>query len=701
MMNKTEYLSLLEENLQQILVDPKFDNYRKQISAWRLSASFNRTYDESYLWNRALYLSTNGSILINDSANRKLAMRSLRESAEIYEYLSSISERYDREYALILASLCYDIAGYQANALCLTRRVEDYQFESTDEKVDTSSDNYILQHIKFILLKNIVKAKANIVSDLNIDLGIKLFNNFISKWYDNVLTGADNDFFDSVKNSYEYYLNASNLPVSHLLFLLTVRLKLYLERSIWVNLRKNETIKDNSTWTKYIRLLTHDNYTNNRVKDTDTRISKFEFWTSQLRALEKGVLEIDDNFVIQMPTSAGKTFIAELCILNHLVKNPGKKCIYIAPFRALTNEKENEMSIYLAKLGFSVSALSGSYEMDEFQQIILEDTDVLIATPEKIDLLLRLKPVYFDDISLIVVDEGQIVGDISSRASLLEFLIARLKMKIESVKVLFISAVMPSENADEYSVWLSGKDTNVIRSLLHQDSPVDEQWEPTRKLIGRFNWDGNDGRIEYKNVETEEEETGKKSAAFIPYIIKAKQYGGKYPNRSASSRKAQTSASLGFELSKDGNCLIFCGRVVDTQRVGKALLDIIGILEENNEEIPEYFHADSEKESYFFAVKWYGADSYISKCLERGIGVHFGDMPEPVRRSVESDYNLGNLRVLVSTSTVGQGLNMPIKHLIVHSTIIGYAGTPQKVRVRDFWNIVGRAGRAGKETEGR
>ena len=335
--------------------------------------------------------------------------------------------------------------------------------------------------------------------------------------------------------------------------------------------------------------------------------------------------------------------------------------------------------------------------MDEFQQIILEDTDVLIATPEKIDLLFRLKPSYFEDVSFVVVDEGQIVGDISARASLLEFLIIRLKMKLDSVKFLFISAVMPSQNADEYSLWLSNKDTNVIRSLLHRDSPEDEQWEPTRKLIGRFVWDGNNGRIDFKDVETEEEGTGRKTPAFVSSIIKVKQYGNTYPKR---DNKAQISASLGFELSNDGKCLIFCSQPRYTKKVGEALLNIIQILEQNDEITPDYLKDDVNKESYFFATQWYGPDSYISKCLRRGIGIHYGDMPEPVRRSIESDYNSEVLRVLISTSTVGQGLNLPIKHLVVHSTIIGHNSGPIIVSVRDFWNIVGRAGRAGQETEG-
>ena len=72
-------------------------------------------------------------------------------------------------------------------------------------------------------------------------------------------------------------------------------------------------------------------------------------------------------------------------------------------------------------------------------------------------------------------------------------------------------------------------------------------------------------------------------------------------------------------------------------------------------------------------------------------------MPEQVRFSVENDYRNGDLKLLLSSNTIGQGLNFPIKNLLFYSIQIGQNNY---IDCRDFWNIVGRAGRAGKETEG-
>lgn len=692
-MNRQEYIDALQQRMQSILDDYLFNNYKNQIIARKLSADFSPTYKEPYLWNRALFLSSSGCKLLNESSHERTAIRAIKESAEIFENFSLVSGAYDREYCIILAALCYDLSGYQANALCLIKTSQDYIFTTEETEIELSPDNYILSQIRLILLKSIPNARASLANQQN-NVGIVLFNQALSTWYDSILNGVEDNFTAAIDKSYQFYSNDFNIHVSHLLYLLKARMLIYQKRSIWNNLRSADFIRESTVWTKYIKLLSYDAYDRNLIKPVEKRVSKFEFWTSQLRAVEKGLLTDNSNFVVQMPTSAGKTFIAELAIIDSLAKHPNKKCLYVAPFRALTNEKEEELATIISKLGYSVSALSGSYELDEFQEIVLEDTDVLIATPEKMDFLYRQNPDYFNQVSLIVVDEGHIVGDISQRASLLEFLLIRLKIKVQALKTLFISAVMPPDNADEYSIWLNGVSDKVIRSLLHNNSSTVEEWEPTRKLIGSFEWSGTNGVITFKNISTENEETRASTAAFVPAVIRKRQFGNQYPN---GDNKAQTSASLAFERSKDGNCLIFCAQVRDTERVGDALLNILDVLEADQQELPPHFSRNTETESYFFARKWYGDISYVTRCIERGIGVHYGDMPEAVRRSVESDYASGNLRILISTNTVGQGLNFPIKHLIIHSTIISngvYVG------VRDFWNIIGRAGRAGKETEG-
>ncbi len=696
-MNKEEYITEIAVDIISLLDDYKLNNYKKQIFAWRLNATFNRTYDVTYLWNRALFLSTNACILLQNDSNEKLAMNSLKECAEIYEYLSElpdISEKYDQQYLLLLASLCYDLAGYQANAYCTANKIINYKLISKNENIKLEPDNIIIEQIRYILLKKIPLANYMLKQyEVNGNIGLKLFIDSISKWYKFILNLEKQEYLLGLHQAYKYYLSIANTHTSHLLLMLETRLMLFDKRSIWKNLSKDELILTNSFWKKYVKLLAQDLYSSNNLKSVENRHSKFEFWTSQLRALENGLINVDENFVVQMPTSAGKTFIAELLILKHLINHPEKKCIYIAPFRALTAEKEIEIGQYFTKLGYSVSSLTGSYEIDAFQDVILNESDVLIATPEKIDLLLRTNPDFFNDISFITVDEGHIVGDISSRSSLLEFLIIRLRIKIPSIRTLFISAVMPPVNATEYSLWLSGKEKNVLRSLQFSDSNVYEEWEPTRKLISSLNWVGDNANINFQNVITEDETTRVNKGAIVYSYLKNKEFDNKIPLK---NNKIQTTSSLAYKMALEGNTLVFCAQPRQTKWISDPLLSIIKSLPEN--EMPTWFKINTDKESYYYSNIWYGENFYITNAIKFGIGIHFGDMPEQVRNSVENDFRNGNLRILLSSNTVGQGLNFPIKNLIFYSIQLGQANYIDK---RDFWNIIGRAGRAGKETEGK
>lgn len=697
-MNKAEYISLLEEDILTILQDRKFNNNKKQIFAWKLNASFQRTYDEQYLWNRCLNLSSNACIILQNDINNKQALKALKECGEIYEYLSHITEYFDCSHILILSAFCYNISGYQANAFCIVNKIPEFSLNSIDEKIDLFAENFILEQIRLILLNKIPLAKHLLNSEVQ-DLGLILFSNGIMKWYNKILLLEDVDYIKELHKSYQYYLNTGNVFLSQLILLLETRLILFNQRSIWNNLENIESLKDNIYWQKYAKLLSNDIYSNLGIKELPERNSKYELWISQQRAIEKGLLNTNNNYVVQMPTSAGKTFVAELAILRHLLENPEKKCIYVAPFRALTSEKENELSLYFSKLGYSVSSLTGSYEIDEFQDVILEKTDILVATPEKIDLLLRLSPDFFSSISFLVVDEGHIIGDITTRAILLEFLLIRLRIKIPGLKTLFISAVMPPQNADEYSLWLSGDKENVLRSLQFIDSPIGEEWEPTRKLISKFVWEGNKGALIFEKIDTGEEGRASQQGAFVPSFLNSKEIANTYPK---NTTKNELTASLAFKISEEGNVLVFCSQVRYLKSIADKILSILFQYNKQNIESPPFLHSNTNKSSSYYSRIWYGEDSYITKAIDFGIGIHFGDMSEPVRNAVENDFRLGNLRILLATNTIGQGVNFPIKNLIIYDMCVGRENDEnQYIAYRDFWNIIGRVGRAGKETEGR
>ena len=714
-MNKNKYLQKKEEELKNILErDTKLINYNNQIFAKRINADFEEKYDENYLWRYALYLSSKGSILLEDNPQNQIGIESLKRAAEIYENLYYISQKYDKEYSLMLSSLCYDLSGYQANAKCLIDILlkdsqEYYSLKEVNNwyEVVLEYENKILRTIQLFLQKKIFLLSGEI-RKFNMENLKNLSSHYKSAFEDYhmaakslstfILMGKrDKDFLESIINSYKEVLFSGNVLLSQLISLFKTRLRLLKERSIWDVINAQEKLPD-PIWEKYLKLLSMDIYDMERIKPEEDRISIFEFWKSQLKAISDGIISNNKNYIVQMPTNAGKTLIAEIMIINSLIENPDSRCIYIAPFRALATEIEEILANRLGKLGFIISGVIGSYEVDKLQQFWIDNSDILIATPEKIDLLYRLQPEFFENISLVVVDEGHIIGDISERSPLLEFLIVKLRRRLENnSRFLFMSAVIPELSAKEFSEWLSGDENNVI-SL---PKIYKKEWEPTRKLIGMCRWYRvkASGEIIYPY---EKIEVGK--SPFLPNIINEKEFQYTNPKTGRTikkkfprkNKKSETAVGLAYKFVDEGPILIFSSKPDWVRSIGSTFLELLDLFEKTGEKIKDTFNKD-EIESLETAKKWLGEDDIVTKCLARGIGIHYGSLSESVRKSIEKDFREKQFKVLISTNTIAQGLNFPIKTVILHSLYRGYG---EKISIRDFWNIVGRAGRAGKETVG-
>src|SRR5580693_3934779 len=106
----------------------------------------------------------------------------------------------------------------------------------------------------------------------------------------------------------------------------------------------------------------------------------------QAEAIRKGVLD-KKNVVMAVPTAAGKTLIAELCMLKSILQNGGK-ALYIAPLKALASEKYHDFKRKYDPLGIKIGIATGDLDspgkyLDRYQ--------ILIATAEKVDSLLRSK----------------------------------------------------------------------------------------------------------------------------------------------------------------------------------------------------------------------------------------------------------------------------------------------------------------------
>jgi helicase len=177
-----------------------------------------------------------------------------------------------------------------------------------------------------------------------------------------------------------------------------------------------------------------------------------ELFPPQEETIRAGVLE-GKNIVLASPTASGKTLIAELCGLKHVLEKGGK-VIYLAPLRALASEKFEDFKKYSQikkQDGRKVSVGISTGDFDTADNW-LQRYDIIVTTNEKADSLLRHRAKWMDEISLVIADEVHLLND-AGRGPTLEVVLARLLQVNPSIQVLALSATIG--NVDEIAGWLN------------------------------------------------------------------------------------------------------------------------------------------------------------------------------------------------------------------------------------------------------
>jgi helicase len=173
-----------------------------------------------------------------------------------------------------------------------------------------------------------------------------------------------------------------------------------------------------------------------------------ELRPAQEKSINAGLLE-NNNLLVCTPTASGKTLIAELAALKKILRSH-EKVIYIAPLKALANEKfKNFKKRYgkLAKIAMSIGDIDSA---DPY----LQNYDLIITTPEKLDSLIRHHSPWLRDIGLVIIDEIHLLND-SSRGPTLEIILTILKSVLKGVQILGLSATIG--NPQELGDWLDAK----------------------------------------------------------------------------------------------------------------------------------------------------------------------------------------------------------------------------------------------------
>ena len=293
----------------------------------------------------------------------------------------------------------------------------------------------------------------------------------------------------------------------------------------------------------------------------------------------------------------------------------------------------------------------------------------------------------------IICDEGHLIDD-SSRGLQYELLLTKLKGSVQTPrKVIFISAILP--NVDTIHSWLGGLPGTLVQSDYR---PVDINFAFIAPQ------DANSWRLDFNTIYPR---YPRPRSYFLRSFLSKDELRYTNPNSGrqklvssynsystlacAAALKAQRTGPVALFTTQKGNNGVtgLANKMLELYSLG---VEIAGTLPELSKKLPLLVD---------YITFQFGGAHTLTLLLQYGIGYHHGDLPQDIRREMEAAIQNSLITILICTSTLAEGVNLPIRTLVIH-TIKRFDGAVTKpIENRSIKNIVGRVGRAGKETRGR
>ncbi|XP_050271163.1 DExH-box ATP-dependent RNA helicase DExH17 isoform X3 [Quercus robur] len=385
-----------------------------------------------------------------------------------------------------------------------------------------------------------------------------------------------------------------------------------------------------------------DSYTLKSVLDLPAHFRsafKFRYFNSLQSECFPVCFHSDANMVISAPTGSGKTVLFELCILRLLSKfisEDGRfihikgtlKTIYIAPSKALVQEKLRDWNEKFGSWGINCLELTGDNESYNIKNI--QDADIVLTTPEKFDAVTRYRIKdgglsFFSDIALLLIDEVHLLND--PRGATLEAIVSRIKMlsrnpelrssPLAHVRFLAVSATIP--NVEDLAEWLLVP-VQGIKRFGEEMRPV----KLTTKVFG-YTPAKNDFLFE------------KRLQNYIFDIL--------------------------MQFSRGKSALVFCSTRKGAQEAAQCLSQIAMTFGYSNP-----FIKSNEQKERLREASLSCSDKQMQSYIIFGVGYHNGGLCLKDRNLIEGLFLKGDIQILCTTNTLAHGINLPAHTVVIKST---------------------------------
>ncbi|XP_031783753.1 DNA polymerase theta isoform X2 [Nasonia vitripennis] len=376
----------------------------------------------------------------------------------------------------------------------------------------------------------------------------------------------------------------------------------------------------------------------------------------------KKILEENKNLVYSAPTSAGKTLVAEFLMLKTVLERK-KKAIFILPFVSVVREKMFYFQDLLSDSGVRVEGFMGGVApAGGFSAV-----HIAIATIEKANSLVNRLMEDGDLVTLgaVVIDELHLLGD-PGRGYLLELLLTKLRymtLSVEEVDIQLIGMSATLPNLPLIADWLDAE----LYKTDFRPIPLNEQCKFGSSLL--------DAK---KNIIRELQPA--------PDIV----------------NDTDNIIQLCIETINGGHgTLIFCPTKNWCEKLAIQLATTFFQLGRDNTPHGQILRKNIELESLQEVLLQLkscpvGLDSVLRKTVSYGVAFHHAGLTMDERDIIEGGFRVGSLKVLIATSTLSSGVNLPARRVIIRSPM--FNGKP--LDKLTYQQMIGRAGRMGKDTEG-
>lgn len=360
-----------------------------------------------------------------------------------------------------------------------------------------------------------------------------------------------------------------------------------------------------------------------------------ELYPPQAEAVERGLLD-DSNMLLSIPTAAGKTLLAELAMLKAAFE--GKRSLYIVPLRALAAEKYETFRRF-KDLAISVGISTGDFDRKDER---LGKNQIIIATSEKADSLMRNGATWIGDISVLVVDEIHLLND-PNRGPTLEMTITKLRKLNPRMQIIGLSATVA--NGPELADWL---DAELVTS----------EWRPISLKEGVIC----NGKLVFPDGEG-----------------------------ALSGGKDEALNLVKDTLSQNAQILIFESSRRNAEATAAKLCGDVGSNEPELSKLEESVLATGESETC----------RRLAQCVSKGVAFHHAGLLPEQRKLVEAGFRSNRIKIIASTPTLAAGLNLPARRVLIRSYKRYESGQGMvPIPVIEYRQMAGRAGRPGLDPYG-